>query len=388
MIFNLVNRKHSIVWTGVVSTLLGRTAFANVAPVPTGPYVTGVHDFEFVDTTYPSSSPTGRRLMGRVWYPACLQFEFQPDTNTCIHDNAEIPFSRKRALFEPGEFEATALHIPTIMSPFMDLTALFEEARDGTSNSFIDAPPLGASGTSKSLTTRQAVTNNLPLVVFSHGGASTVGSSTFQMEELASHGYVVVSVAHPGWAAGIMYPNGDTMDIDENFVTAMFMDADPSDGVNDSDITNRYIARKARAERTNTGLAAFVPRGRDDLMAMVDYLEQVSSTSESLVLRSLGISSGQRSVVYMGHSYGGCLAASAAHVDPRAIGVINLDGTHQYKDLLGTQLRVPMLTLVTETLMENYAYYTNEFNYEPLASMGRYDSRMTVLEISLQNTTI
>jgi hypothetical protein len=56
-------------------------------PEPTGNYITGVQDFEFLDAEYPSEDASGRRLMARVWYPACPKANFELATGAvCVID--------------------------------------------------------------------------------------------------------------------------------------------------------------------------------------------------------------------------------------------------------------------------------------------------------------
>ncbi|MBK8249705.1 MAG: hypothetical protein IPK85_20235 [Gemmatimonadetes bacterium] len=48
-----------------------------------------------------------------------------------------------------------------------------------------------------------------PVMLFSHGfGVGYESQNTLQMEELASHGYVVVSIDHPYEAGVVVFPNG------------------------------------------------------------------------------------------------------------------------------------------------------------------------------------
>src|SRR5690606_39011641 len=47
-----------------------------------------------------------------------------------------------------------------------------------------------------------------PVLVYNHGGGWSRFSATFQMEELASHGYVVMSVDHTGFSQTSKFPDG------------------------------------------------------------------------------------------------------------------------------------------------------------------------------------
>jgi len=47
-----------------------------------------------------------------------------------------------------------------------------------------------------------------PILLFSHGLGGVRTQNTFQCQELASHGYIVVAVDHTHYAAGVVFPDG------------------------------------------------------------------------------------------------------------------------------------------------------------------------------------
>lgn len=60
-----------------------------------------------------------------------------------------------------------------------------------------------------------------PLLLFAHGMSLYSRQNTFQLEELASHGYVVVALNFTGDAATTVFPDGDRVDFTpiENTIT-------------------------------------------------------------------------------------------------------------------------------------------------------------------------
>lgn len=68
----------------------------------------------------------------------------------------------------------------------------------------------------------------------------------------------------------------------------------------------------------------------------------------------------------------------ASKLDHRAVGAINLDGTHNSLDLFGGSVRAPYLTLFTGP--SHIESYTNEFFFEPLVAMGS-DERVTRIRL-------
>jgi predicted dienelactone hydrolase len=132
-------------------------------PVPTGPYPVGTVSLHLVD----ASRPVRRELMASVWYPA--------------RDVRRYPRARwmaaapLRALLVSAGFDADAAVSP--------LTAGHE-----------GAPACRLPGRS-------------PVVVFSHGAQDHRADNTIVVQELASHGYVVVTVDHTDDAFSV-FPDG------------------------------------------------------------------------------------------------------------------------------------------------------------------------------------
>jgi hypothetical protein len=67
------------------------------------------------------------------------------------------------------------------------------------------------------------------------------------LEELASHGYGVVSVAHPGGSTGVLYPNEYTAVYDTDYqMAALTASAYASEGINNPSMTVRYQSHTER----------------------------------------------------------------------------------------------------------------------------------------------
>ncbi|MEV8513749.1 acetylhydrolase [Dactylosporangium sp. NPDC051484] len=129
-------------------------------PQPTGPHRVGTVSLHLVDGSRPDpvAGPVRRReLMVSVWYPATRDARRHPVAPWM----AAAPM---RALLASAGFDADAVAAP--------LTAGHE-----------GAAALRAPG-------------RLPVIVFSHGNAGHRSEATIVVQELASHGYVVVTVDH------------------------------------------------------------------------------------------------------------------------------------------------------------------------------------------------
>jgi hypothetical protein len=160
--------------------------FASLPPIllpiptplpPTGPFDVGTTSFEWVDesrTELYAPEPGGqRRLMVQVWYP------IEPGSST------------KRAPY----LENVALASGAIAENFDLPPFLLGHLPLARSNAYLDALPAGGS--------------QYPVLFFSHGWTGMRVQNTYQMEELASHGYVVFSPDHTYGSVVTIFPDGD-----------------------------------------------------------------------------------------------------------------------------------------------------------------------------------
>jgi len=302
-------------------------------PAPSGAHAVGVRELEMVDSTHATDRPQdarGRRLILRAWYPT--SDESGP----------------RRRYFEGVELAAYQDAVADALFGYLP-AALLDTMATVVTRARVDAPV-------------DAEPGSLPVVIYSHGGLSFLSQNTALMEELASHGYLVISVSHPGGASAVVF--GDSVvRFDPAYQSAvMGLVVDTTSGRNSSDIAVRYRAALSLVD--SGGLGPWAPRWRDDMIAVADLLEQ-SGGGDSEVDRLLASADLGR-LAYAGMSYGASAATSAAQADPRARAAINFDGTHWLSDLLDTEARVPILELVTEP----EGSLSNEFFFEKLATMG------------------
>ncbi|MGW2403085.1 alpha/beta hydrolase family protein [Streptomyces sp. NPDC001739] len=140
-------------------------------PPPTGPYPVGTVALHLVDAARPdpvAGAGHHRELMASVWYPA---------RNVGRHPLAPwMSPANLRGLLTSADFPADAVQVP--------LTAGHQSA------------PVRRSG-------REL----LPVVLYSHGAHSHRADHTVMVQELASHGYVVVTVDHT-YDAFTEFPDG------------------------------------------------------------------------------------------------------------------------------------------------------------------------------------
>lgn len=243
--------------------LFPRIAYAR----PTGPYAVGVRSEFWVDSTraetYTADPGDVRRLLVEIWYPA-----------------------------EPGRDAVRARAHPRPDVLARDLTAampggmpafIFRGIGSGLTWAWIDQPVSGAE-------------RSFPLLVFSHGFGGTRTQNTFEMAELASHGYVVASVEHTWTAIGTVFPDGSTATMDTAAGYVLKSDSTSVRVVNIRAADGRFVIDRM------FGLDRADPRRM--LTGRIDTTR----------------------VGYFGHSFGGATAAQVMSLDPRVRTGINMDG--------------------------------------------------------------
>lgn len=241
-------------------------------PAPTGPDRIGAVSTRLVDTSrrdpWVTSSPY-RELMISVWYPAAAG-----ESGNAGHRLA--PYMTPGAA---ARWNATSPH--GIPEDAIDFASIRTHAREG-------APPDTSGG-------------RRPVVLYAAGANDPRTWGTSVVEELASHGYVVVTIDHTYEAPGVQFPDGSVKD--------------------DAPL------HKALAEAQQN----------DSLPALLKKVLGVRVADSRFVLDRLGslphglsrIVDRQR-VGMLGQSAGGAAAAQTMYEDERVKAGINLDGTLEY----------------------------------------------------------
>ncbi|HEY9421021.1 MAG TPA: hypothetical protein VIW92_06385, partial [Thermoanaerobaculia bacterium] len=190
----------------------------------------------------------------------------------------------------------------------------------------------------------------LPVLVFSHGFGGIPSSYTALMEDLASHGYAVLSVVHPYEATAATLADGQ--------VVSMFDEAGkPRQAFTEvvgewerEDETMAAVTREAEEagqlrllreylsglRATNATLRRWV----EDTKLVLDRLSTLTRTSAAgwlaarLDLGRLGA---------FGHSMGGVTSGEFCLEDRRCRAGLNLDGIPQYGSMIDKRLAKPFL---------------------------------------------
>jgi predicted dienelactone hydrolase len=281
---------------------------------PTGRFPVGVVDADLIDETrasmYATPPRTQRTLTVTCWYPARA---------TDGH--------RRRTYLKPEEVKAgvnTAFAMFGVPADVQEAIAALE------TSSFLDAPI--ADGTR-------------PLVMFCHGGATWREQSTWLMEHLASHGYVVVSVAHPHESATYVRADGEVV------AASPAIQADFARLGEAGPLLARSLGAPTVQERIDAGLAAteFLRRIWIGRLAH-PWADDLVYVADRLFAGDVPVLAGKlsREVAYVGMSYGAHVASLAAMKDSRARAFVNLDGGIFTAEPIGREIGMPVLYLTED----------------------------------------
>jgi predicted dienelactone hydrolase len=241
--------------TTAVNSVLAATKLAMV-PAPTGSQRVGTRVMQVTDGNRVDpflANGSKRELMLRFWYPssvdaACSRAAYtSPEVWSYFSELAELP-------------------LPTVRT-----------------NSCLDA----------------AVANGAhPIILFSHGLTGTFTDYTFLFEDLASRGYIVVSVDHTYEATAVAFADGRIA----------------------KSVYGSHLTRIVRLDEAALSLAESVRLG--DLQFVVDELQRLNARWDGPFAAHLDIAA----IATAGHSLGALTALQALESDARIRAAVLIDG--------------------------------------------------------------
>jgi hypothetical protein len=288
-----------------------------VLPTPTGPAFVGTTGWRVTDETREETfaEPGVRREVGvLVWYPSAIDRGTRAPYLTW-----GLPEVRGFATLLRGERTA------------------FDRLADVRTHAIVDAEPASTPA-------------QFPLLVFSHGYGSMPSAHAALLEDLASHGYVILSIVHPYESGAAALGNGRVVS---------FMDASGAlrqgyrdvigewgkedetmaavTAASDEDEQRRLLrGYLSTLKNTNTALRRWV----DDTALVLNKLPTLPR--RSLAGRLIARIDTARIGVF-GHSMGGVTAGQFCIEDQRCAAGLNLDGIPQYGDMIDRALKRPFL---------------------------------------------
>ncbi len=305
-------------------------------PATTGPYSVGTTRFYFVDSSrqdpFAPNPHAPRELLAAAWYPADVAANAKPE-----------PFWPEDSAAGPAISQL--LHTPA---------SFFSYVRLVKSHSYLDAPLARAEA-------------QYPVLIFSHGYGGTIWQNTPQMEELASHGFVVFSLGHTYESGAVPFPGGRVVPMSAERMAALTKSAGgpematlfkkmqtTNDPVEIKRISMRILALSAPM---NESLVVWVA----DTKYLMDELEKINAGADTGIAGPAKRFAGHLDVARMGvlgMSFGGATAGEICLSDARCKAGLNLDGG-QFGDIVDHPLSAPFLYFTSEGNKMNDPIYEN-----------------------------
>jgi dienelactone hydrolase len=252
-----------------------------VLPKPTGAYVVGRTLYDWVDRSrddpYSSSIGKYRELMVWLWYPST------PAPGAPLAD------------YIPPAWAAKLPWRPVTIPAKVRVHAV------------ADAPVAEKE-------------KSYPVVVFSTGFGNLPSDYTSLLEDLASHGYVVLGITNTYSAPVVRFPDGR---VAQNLSAASFP-------------RGPRQAIEAAGNRMVKVWAA-------DVRFSLDKLAEMNADPKSLFYGRLDL----KRVGLLGHSFGGAATAKVCSTDPRCKAGIDIDGD-PFGSVLNTGIKQPFLFVLSD----------------------------------------
>ncbi len=305
-------------------------------PQPTGTYSVGTQSLYVIDEhrNDPYASGNKERIVEvRMWYP------------TSVKTGEPYPYlGSKMAVFQ--KMFADLYHIPHWFSSLL--------WRNVATHAYSNAPVA-------------STLNAYPVILFSHGLLGLPSEMyTAIIENVVSHGYVVVGINHPYFNIMTQYPDGGIA------------------SSHDLSVQFQMMSPQEQHEFQSKAIDTY----KVDMALVIDQLEVLNQNTQSIFYHRLDL----HRIGVMGHSAGGTAAIEFCRSDNRCKAAVDLDGW--YDHIIGHEpLKKPLLLMfgaksveVSEPMPEylkrkgitreqyfereqNIANHRKELCKEPLCSM-------------------
>ncbi len=201
-----------------------------------------------------------------------------------------------------------------------------------------------------------------PVILFSGGGTMFNGQNAIQMEELASHGYVVFAVGHPYDDFACIYPDGTITPYSEKLSENLTADSKNAVKIAKQTVTDTESPEYIRTLLINAKLNNnSVKTWSEDMQFIINKITEINgSMTDSIFYNKLDISN----IGALGHSFGGAAVGQLSLDDSRVKAFINMDGS-PFGDAPDKEIFQPFMILTTEKYGKyiRYGYSEKEKNF-------------------------
>lgn len=184
-----------------------------------------------------------------------------------------------------------------------------------------------------------------PLVLLSHGFFLYPAQNTALAEELASHGYVVIALAHPGDSVDVGLADGRVVPTNLATEKAAFREWRRAFHSASSHDTRAPLLDGYAQAFAGSRLGASVASWRDDILFVARSLEARKVPNDIRPVLELA---DQELLGLIGMSFGGSTVATACRRLPACKAAISLDGQNFDPDLFDDDVQRPLLVLLSD----------------------------------------
>lgn len=305
-------------------------------PKPTGKYKIGsdyIHLKTDRDEEITENADDKRELMIKVWYPANVKNESR---EAYLNDGDRIGFAEKYGL--PKSTFNYLDYIETHTYKF----------------------PNVASG-------------KFPVLIFSHGSYSNASAYYAVIEDLVSHGYVVLNINHTYESTGTLFPDGTikfyNKEYDDKYISTQKMGElawkSQQDFNNAKTEDEKFLI--SRNVLQNYIAADITKRWSMDITSVIDMLEiwnESSVLANRLDISKIGV---------FGHSQGASAIGQSVLEDDRITAGVGLDGV-QWGDMIDSTLTKPFLIVSSD--WKNPHPDFNTYAFRNGSSSAFYDTKI------------
>jgi hypothetical protein len=176
----------------------------------------------------------------------------------------------------------------------------------------------------------EPVRGSFPCIIYSHGYNSNLYINTAFCADMASHGYIVVSISHPYEASTIYYQDGSIINFHEPFAK-IAENLSIAESIRYAGLNLDFISSyKTLAMRQQRIFRNHIREARDHIAAwaqdnsfVLDKLIELNQESDFFLSKRFDFVKG---VGLAGHSFGGCAAVNSCYIDKRFCCALNFDG--------------------------------------------------------------
>ena len=299
-------------------------------PQPSGKFAVGTTSLYFQDDQRPEiitpATNDHRELMVRAWYPAADE----PHRATASYMH---PMLAKAIIENRGLPAWVVAHFNLIKT---------------------HAWPEAAAASAQ---------QKFPVIIFSPGYQSYSAMYTSLLEDLASHGYIVLSIDYTYETPLSIFPDGEMKFMDQEYVDVWKeVSWDTVQASIEAFRAAQEVALKRQyAEKylSEVPYTSHVDHWVSDVSFIIDQLQYKEQLREVDWLDQLNVDQ----IGVMGHSLGGATSAVACATDRRIKAAINLDGS-QWGSLMRHSITQPFLWITAEKDVKESAMDLDAFIYE------------------------